>query len=161
MIPAPDSSGAFPFPSHEPQSGPESPQSHQGDRIYSRCCLRPSCGVFARPGHGRRERGTRQLNPAPRTTRVQALQRDLLSGLLSATPSAFRALYGCSRASCGVVRRFALRTMQSRRPRGIAGGAGQRGSPDRAIFGFDSGLFFIRFLSGSPAGSRSGSQCAS
>lgn len=147
----------FSFPSHRPQSGPGSPQSWRGSRMYSRHRLRPSCGVFARPGHGHRGRGTRQRISAPRTTRVQALQRDLLLSLSSTTPRAFHALCVRSHASCDVVRRFALRYMQPRRPGGTTGGAGQRGSPDRAIFGFGSGLFFIRFLGGFPTDSRSGS----
>lgn len=67
-----------------------------------------------------------------------------------------RALQPLSRP---VRRRAAFRSalLQSRRPSGAPVGQGQKGSPDRAIFGFDSGLFFIRFLGGLVADSRSGS----
>ena len=124
--------------SRAPQSGPEPPQSHRGGRMYSRYRLRTSCGVFARSGHGQRGRGTRRRISAPRTTRVQASQRDLLLGLSSTTPRTFHALCGRSRASCDVVRRFALYTMQSRWPEGITGGAGAKGQPG-------SGHFRLRF----------------
>lgn len=153
MIPAPDLSGAFPFPSRRPQSGPGSPQSWQGGRMYSRHRLRPSCGVFACPGHGQRGRGTWRRISAPRTTRVQASQRDLLLGLLSTTPCAFHALCVRSRASCDVMRRFALRCCnrggREGSPAGQGKGAARIGPfsasiPGCFLFGFWVDLPLIR-----------------
>lgn len=60
----------------------------------------------------------------------------------STTPCTFHALCGHSHASYDVLRCFALHAINRSGREGSPVGQGQKGSPDRAIFGFDSGLFF-------------------